>query len=443
MKCNWLTKPLILWLAIFSFTIGATTIAKAQPVLTLNDAIGIALKQNFDLAIARNEEDIAQIVNNWGNAGRLPNISANAGYNVSSNNLDQRLSNGTDIKRAGALFQQENIGLNTQWRVFNGFRVLAAKNRLDEQERIANMGVRLQANQIVYNVITAYLNLLRFQAQLKATEESLDLFEQRMKLAENRYNIGVASKVDYLQSAADYNEARNLIITIENNIQQGKVAVNNVLSRNPVEAFSTDDSVSTVTIGSRESVLAALDTLNPAMLIARSQLKVLEQQKREINALRLPTVTLNAGASLNNSINSAGFTLRNTTYGPNAGIQLAVPIFQGNVIKQNMRVNDILQKNQTVQIQLIRNDLQSALANAYYNYNNAERQYKLEQKNLEVVQENNIIGMERFRKASITTVELRQIQINLVESLNRLIIARYTMKQAEADVLLIMGKLVE
>jgi outer membrane protein TolC len=103
----------------------------------------------------------------------------------------------------------------------------------------------------------------------------------------------------------------------------------------------------------------------------------------------------------------------------------------------------VLQKNQTVQIDRLKNDLMSALANAYFNYNNAQRQYQLEQKNLEVVQENNVIGMERFRKASITTVELRQIQINLVESLNRLIIARYTMKQAEADVLLIMGKLVE
>jgi outer membrane protein TolC len=242
---------------------------------------------------------------------------------------------------------------------------------------------------------------------------------------------------------ADYNEARNFMITIENNIEQSKVAVNNVLSRNPLEPFVPNDSVTTIPFSSRESMLAALDTLNPAMIIARSQLKVLEQQKREVNSLRLPTVTLNAGASLNNSVNSAGFILRNTTYGPNASVQVAIPIFQGNVIKQNLRVNDVLQKNQTVQIDRLKNDLMSALANAYFNYNNAQRQYQLEQKNLEVVQENNVIGMERFRKASITTVELRQIQINLVESLNRLIIARYTMKQAEADVLLIMGKLVE
>ncbi|MCC6762723.1 MAG: TolC family protein, partial [Chitinophagaceae bacterium] len=46
--------------------------ATAQNVLTLNDAIQQALSKNFDLQIARNDEDVATLLNNWGNAGRLP-----------------------------------------------------------------------------------------------------------------------------------------------------------------------------------------------------------------------------------------------------------------------------------------------------------------------------------------------------------------------------------
>ena len=433
-------KKLILTI---SFTFPAFCALHAQERLTLNDAVRLALMKNFSLQVARNDQEIAQLQNNWGNAGRLPTVSAQAGYNVSSNNLDQRLANGTNIKRDAALFQSENVSLTGQWRIFNGFRVIAAKNRLDEQEKIASIGVRQQANLVVYDVITAYLNVLRFEAQLKATNESLTLFEERMKLAENRFNIGVAGKSDYLQAVTDYNQAKNLIIQTENNIAQGKVAINNLLSREPTLAFLTSDSLTQVAFQNRESVLAAIDTLNPALLMARSQLYVLAQQRREINAQRLPTLSLSAGAALNNSNNAAGFTLRNTTYGPNAGIQLAVPIFQGNVIKQNLRVNEVLQKTQAVQIDIIKNDLMSALANAYNNFNNAQRQYDLEVKNLEVVQENNFIAMERFRRASITAIELRQVQINLVESQVRLINAQYAMKQAEADVLLIMGKLVE
>lgn len=440
-KCNNRYARLLMTAAICCSMMWSAT---AQNVLTLNDAIQQALSKNFDLQIARNDEDVATLLNNWGNAGRLPTVSAAAGYNFSNNNLDQRLSNGTNIKRNGASFQSENASVVAQWRVFNGFRVVAAKSRLDEQQKIANLNVRQQANVLVYNVISSYINLLRFQAQQKANQETLLLFEERMKLAENRFNIGVAGKSDYLQAAADYNAAKTNIMTIENNIEQEKVRLNNILSRNPSEAFTTSDaSMTDVSFDDRDKILAAIDTLNPSMLMARSQLAVLYQQQREINANRLPTVTLNAGAGLNNSVNSAGFTLRNTTYGPNAGIQLAIPIFQGGVVKQNLKVNAVQQKSQQVQIESLRNDLMTALAAAYNNYNNAKKLYDLELQTLEVVKENNVIAMERFRKASITSVELRQTQINLIESQTRMINARYQMKQAEADVLLVMGKLVE
>jgi outer membrane protein len=440
-KCNNRYARLLMTAAICCSMMWSAT---AQNVLTLNDAIQQALSKNFDLQIARNDEDVATLLNNWGNAGRLPTVSAAAGYNFSNNNLDQRLSNGTNIKRNGASFQSENASVVAQWRVFNGFRVVAAKSRLDEQQKIANLNVRQQANVLVYNVISSYINLLRFQAQQKANQETLLLFEERMKLAENRFNIGVAGKSDYLQAAADYNAAKTNIMTIENNIEQEKVRLNNILSRNPSEAFTTSDaSMTDVSFDDRDKILAAIDTLNPSMLMARSQLAVLYQQQREINANRLPTVTLNAGAGLNNSVNSAGFTLRNTTYGPNAGIQLAIPIFQGGVVKQNLKVNAVQQKSQQVQIESLRNDLMTALAAAYNNYNNAKKLYDLELQTLEVVKENNVIAMERFRKASITSVELRQTQINLIESQTRMINAQYQMKQAEADVLLVMGKLVE
>lgn len=440
-KSNFLCRKALLLSVIFMNTFFQL---KAQSVLTLNDAIQQALVKNFDLQIARNAEEAASLQNNWGNAGRLPAVSATAGYNFSNNNLDQRLSNGTNIKRNGASFQSENASLVAQWRIFNGFRVVAAKGRLDAQEKIANLNVRQQANILVYNVISSYINLLRLKAQQKANQETILLFEERMKLAQNRFNIGVAGKSDYLQASADYNAAKAGIISIDNNIEQEKVRLNNILSRNPAEAFTTsDEALTDVTIGNRENILAAVDTMNPALLMARAQLAVLYEQHREINAGRLPTVTMNAGAGLNNSVNSAGFTLRNTTYGPNAGIQVAIPIFQGGVVKQNLRVNELQQKTQQLQIESLRNDLMASLATAYNNYNNAQKLYQQELETLELVKENNVIAMERFRKASITSVELRQTQLNLIESQTRMINARYQMKQAEADVLLVMGKLVE
>lgn len=414
-----------------------------MPPLSMQEAIDMALQNNFNLRIARNNEDIARLENNWGNAGRLPVVNANAGYSYSSNNLRQKLVNGTIIERDGASFQNENANVSAQWRLYNGGRVLAAKDRLEEQLKISNLQFRQQANQVVYEVITAYLNILRFEKQRETTLEAIKLFEERMVLAENRFTIGVAPKSDYLQAVADLNAQKNLVISIENNLAISKAELNNRLARNPEEKFKVTFQLSEVDLPPLDILTTTLDTLNPDLLINRSQSMVLMKQYREINAARLPTLTLNTGANLNNSQNSAGFTLQNTTFGPNAGVSLAIPIFQGGVVKQQLRVNKVLQNTQNVTFSLIRNNLLTALSNAYATYKNAKRTNELELSNLEVIRENNAIAMERFKKATITTVEFRQTQLDLIESQTRVINSVYLMKQAEADILLIMGKLVE
>ncbi len=417
--------------------------ADGGEILTLNDAVILALQQNFGVQIAENEIEIAETLNNWGNAGRYPGVSAQTGYSISSNNLDQRLSNGTNIKRNGATFQSQNASVSAVWRIYNGGRVNAVKERLEIAEVLARSGRLDEANQVAYEMISAYLNILRFKAQQNATIESMKLMEERKNLAENRWNIGTASKSDFLQAQNDYNEASALVIQMESNIARAKTEVNRLLNRSPFHVFTPSDALPQYPDLLKEDFMASIDSLNPAVLIAKDQLRILAVQRTEINSLRLPTVSMNAGAGLNNSNNSAGFTLRNTTYGPQAGVSVAIPIFQGNVVKQNLRVNEIEQFNQRIRIDQLKNNLYAAYATGLYNYRYAKNKYDLELQNLEVAKESNFIAMERFRKASITTVELRQVQLLLIDSQTRLINATYEMKQAEADLLFLMGKLVD
>jgi outer membrane protein len=419
------------------------TSAVSQPVLNLNDAIQLALQNNFDIRIVKNNERIAELQNNWGNAGGLPTVRATGGYNISNSNIEQKLNTGVVIKRNGATLQTENASLTAQYFLFNGFRAVAAKKRLAIQEEIGALQVKQQVNQTVYNVLSAYVTAKRLQQQHAATSQSMLLFAERMKLAENRFNIGVGIKSDFLQAQIDYNQQQNALIELENNIIQSKTFINNLISRNPDEKFTITDTTMQVALPDRSNIIAALDTLSPDLLIARSNELVLLQQHREINALRLPSLALNTGGSFNNNNNSAGQILRNFSYGPAAGVTLSVPIFQGGIIKQQLKVNDILVKNQQLQTEQIKVSLQTTLANAYNSYENAKRQYNLEKSNLELVKENTMIAMERFRKASITTVELRQTQLNLIESQTRMINAEFQMEQAQADVLLVTGRLVQ
>ncbi|MDA3615380.1 TolC family protein [Polluticaenibacter yanchengensis] len=423
--------------------INAVTYAQNNPaVLSLDEAISIALANNFDIQIAKNNQTIAEIENNKGNAGLLPTARATTGYTIGNTNIEQRLNTGTTIKRNGNISQNENIALTGQYFLFNGFRGVAAKRRLELQEERSMADVKNNINNTVYNVINAYINIKRFQQQYKATVEAMTLFEERIKLAENKLRVGTGNKSDLLQAQIDFNEQKNSLLSLESNIAQSKTTINNLLARNPATLFTVQDTINTVELPKIQEVIAGLDSLNPALVIAKYDKYILEQQNREINALRLPSVLLNAGTNLSNTSNTAGQMLRNFSYGPNAGVTLVIPIFQGGIIKQQLKVNSIQQKNQDIFYKQTLVNLETTITNAYINYDYALKQFDLEKENLKLVEENNIIAMERFKKASINTVELRQTQLNLVAAQTRMINAQFLMEQALNDVLLISGSLV-
>ena len=84
-------------ICIFLSVISFTTI-QAQQKLSSDEAISIALKNNYDILVAKNSSEVDRINNTAGNAGMLPNIAINASDNYSVNNVIQKYPSGTETK---------------------------------------------------------------------------------------------------------------------------------------------------------------------------------------------------------------------------------------------------------------------------------------------------------------------------------------------------------
>jgi outer membrane protein TolC len=133
--------------------------------------------------------------------------------------------------------------------------------------------------------------------------------------------------------------------------------------------------------------------------------------------------------------------LFNRNLGPNGNIGVAIPIFQGGNIKRQEQVADINIKNQQVIIDRLKNQVYTNLLNAYSNFQNALNLVKLEKNTLALIEENNVISTERFRKLAITSLELRQVQIDYINGQTRYINSLYMAKLAEAEMKLLAGDL--
>lgn len=417
----------------------STSLYAQDSLLTIGDAVHLALENNYAVIISKNEIEIGQINNNWAAAGRYPLVSGTAAKSVTLNNLQQKLNNGTTIKTNYATLQNISAGVNANWRVFNGYKMWATKKRLEELEKAGELNFRKVVNETLYDVVVAYYNVVRLRRQLKSNDNQLELFQERLKIADVRFKIGSAAKNDLLQAQVDLNEQAANRINIRNSMELAMVTLNNLIGRKPEVKFQVVDSIYLNPLPDSAELRSKIELANPDVLLAQNMLAVQIQSRKEINAGRLPVITINGNYNFVKSSNSAGFNLFNQNFGPSASVGIAVPIFNGGVIKKQLKVADIEMKNQQVAITKLKTDLNANMVSAYINYRNALAIVELERKNLLLASENITIASARFRMLNITSVELRQVQISYIDAENRLYDALYQAKLAESELSLLTG----
>ncbi len=425
---------IILQLPIFSGNIFAQDM-----LLTAEDAVKYAIEHNYGISISKNNIEIGKINNNWANAGAVPVISATANKTIGVNNLQQKLSNGTTTIRNGNNTKNTNAGIAINWPVFDGLKMFATKRRLEELERNGEYAFRKNLNETVYNVISSYYNVVTIKEQVKSTQEQITLYSDRYNLAQRRFEIGTGAKYEVLEAQVDLNEQKSILLSLQNSLAISKTSLNNIIGKVPDTMYVVIDTITVKELPSIEEAKNKIEKQNPDILLANSDLTVLFESKKELAAQRLPVVTLNGFYNFSRNSNGAGFTLFNQTYGPSGSIGIAIPLFNGGLIKKQMSVTDIQIRNQNITLAETKNNLQTALTNAYINYSNSLKIVELEKSNLALATENIFIATERFKKLNITSVELRQIQISYNDAKTRLYNALYQAKLAEAQVALLTG----
>jgi len=246
--------------------------------------------------------------------------------------LEQKLANGTLIERDGAILRNTNAGLTVNWRIFDGMRMFATKKRLEELERNGELNFRRQINTTVFDIIGNFHLILQLEQQRTALLQSISFFEERKKIAEERFRIGTGAKTDVLQAQTDLNLQQINLLNLDNNIKQAYTNLNHLMGRDPSKEFTVKGNIAPDSSLAFSSIKEKALDGNFDLLLAQSQLSILFQNKREILSQRLPTVTLNGNFNFSQNKNDAGFTLFSRNSGPNANIGIAIPLFNGGNI---------------------------------------------------------------------------------------------------------------
>jgi outer membrane protein len=415
----------------------------AQDLLTIEDAIKLGLEKNYSVLISKNDKDIAKAQNNFGAAGMSPTVSLNGNLNLANVNSHQEFSTGQIQDKTGAQSNNTGASLNFNWIVFDGLKMFAIKKRLNEQEQLSALQLKMQMETTIYNIILSYYDIVRINRLIKASQQNLSIYEEREKIAKLKLEIGSDSKVDLLLTQSDQNKAKSDLLRLQQQLLASKVTLNNLLTR-PVDVdFKTNDSIILNYEPAYEELKKSLVKGNSSILISMQNELIAEQSIKESRSVILPQIQLNGAYNFTRAQSQAGIVFLNQQSGLNYGVSASWLLFNGgrnSQLTKERQIRLLTQKDYTEMYK------QQVDAIAYINYQNFLTNKKilaLESDNLKGSQELLNISMERYKIGKANLLETKETQKNFEDAQVRYFNAQYDAKKSETELLRANGALVK
>jgi outer membrane protein len=405
---------------------------KAQQPFSLQSAIDTALRNNFDIRIAKNNVEISRKSNTYGLAGGLPYVNASAGDNYSGSNSLQQLSDGTETELTNLNGNVVNAGVSAGMVLFNGFRVIATREKLNHLQNQSEVQLNQQIQQTIADVMVSYYDIIRQQNYLRIIEHSLEVSNQKLAISNVRNQVGMADAVDLLQSQTDVNSAEQLLALQQVVVEQNKDDF--LLLINAVNRFSFDvaDTIVVDKTLQLDSIIGYLER-NPQYLSAELQVLIDEQLVKEVAAQRYPSLKLSAGYDFYQSDYNKGSVLMNRNYGPTAGISLQVPIFNGFVYKSQQDVAKIRVDNSVLEKESLVNSLETRAGNLFRVYSTTLKQIESQRKNYEMTQQLVDVVLRQFNLGQATILDVKAAQSSFENTAYLLVNLLFSAKVAEIE----------
>lgn len=410
-----------------------TSFIYSQEVLTLQQALQLAKQNNLDIAIQNLNAESTNMQVYKANAGLIPTVDLNLNAGGNLNQVNLAFIDGRSINTLGqSVNPNTNVSLN--WTIYNGGKMQTRYNILQSQSQLANIQNKAIEDMVVFNVSQAYVNLVRQKATISYLKTTINYYDERLKITEQRWNIGRGSKLDYLQSQNDYNVQASQLQNSELVFKNQKVLLNLLLNRDSNIDFDVEELPENTNVYAENEIIIQTEKNNEELISVNKNIDIVKLSVKELEGNLLPEINLNSAFGFAYSKTNAGQVLNSRSLGLSSLITARWNLFDG---KHNRRQVSIAKLQTTVlekRKESINARIKSEVFIALNNYTNAKKILTLEENNKNIAEESLNISLEKFRLGSSTILELNEAQQRFDTANNRYINAYYDVKNAEVDI---------
>lgn len=412
-----------------------------QEVLTIQEAVKKTIENNYQIITAGNNLKIDSLSVSPGYAGMLPTLEATIVDNNSIQNLSQTRSDGSQVERDNAKNNSLNYGVAMDWTLFDGLRMFANYKQLKENQNLGEAELKQVILTRVGEVMITYYDLVQQQQQLSALDSTIFISKQRVELAQNRFTIGKASKLEVLNAQVDLNTDQTLMQRQKELYANTKIQLNQQLARDTKISFQVIPEI----FVDESLVLPDLELLvksnNPQLNAERINKRISELELKQTRAARYPTIYATTGYNFGQSESSLGFNTSSNSQGFNYGFGASLNLFDGFNQNRDEKIGKLEVQNAEVAIKAQELQLLSTLGSTYQTYLTNISLIELEGNNEAIAKENLDITVDKFRIGIIPTIEFRTAQLNYINAKVRFSNVKFQAKLSEIILKQLSGNL--
>lgn len=412
-----------------------------NPLLTPDEAVRIALENNYDIRLSQADAEIAKLNNIKANAGMLPTVNFVANETFTLSSFQQKLANGNEFSALGAPFNNANVGVQLNWTLFDGKRMYIAKKRLEELEALGQINLQSRVQQTTAQVLQTYYEIVRSRLSERASAEVIALNEERLRIADARLAAGFAAQTDALQARIDLNQRRADLLNQQTATNAAKRALNRLLVRPPETPFDVDETLDNTYVPNRSALLERMSTQNPALLSLRKNAEVAALVVDENRTLNKPRITGLGQFNAVRSDNGSGFLLNNTQAGLSVGAGLVIPLYTGGNIRRQVEVAQVQAQQANLLAEAQRISIETEIDNQLAFFQTNQQVLNLEEENVKNARESLNVSTERFRLGQTNALEVQTAQNTLEQALARRNLVQYNLKATEIQLRFLAGEL--
>ncbi|MFT7085365.1 MAG: outer membrane protein TolC [Vicingaceae bacterium] len=415
---------------------------KAQNKLSFEQALALTLANNYDILMAQVSEEIAENSASKANNGFLPTVTATGAYNWTRLGGEFQTRAETRTLDPNNSYNY-NAGATVNYTLFDGqgrkFRYLQAKG----SHQLSELQLQLTIQNTILELSRIYYEVARLEESTVALQNALSISKERKKRAEYAYEYGQVKQLDVLNAKVDLNADSIALMTGNQQLENLKRNLNFVMGQTIDQEIQLDSITPVFELFVESEVLLAAEQKNLQLQLVKTNQSLSEYSIGASQASWLPTIGANAGYGYRGQDDPNGaFVLGSQNFGPQAGLSLSWNLFNGSANTQVKNAKLSLKSSQIEQ-QSLEQNIKSQGMNSYATYRNLLFVMKASRDNVATAEDNFNRSEESYKLGQINSVEFRQAQLNLLNAEQALSTAKYDAKNAELQVLAVMGALVE